>query len=572
MTPSSTQHLSDLLITLYGNDELAGEIISRIESLSSRMRYSAQPWSNDDVVLITYGDSMTTVNQPPLVSLTDFVQRYLSHAFSAVHILPFFPFSSDDGFSVIDYYQVNYQLGDWSHMAKLRGVKELMFDLVMNHASRQSLWFIDFINGEGEGADYFIEADPNLDYSMVTRPRTSPLIVDVYTRQGVKHVWATFSDDQIDVNFANPDLLLAYIDILLCYIEKGARYVRLDAVAFAWKELGTNCIHLPQTHALVKLLRWVMDQIDPNLVLITETNVPHHENVSYFGKGDEAHLVYQFALPPLLLHALNRGTSQYLSRWASQLEPLPPGCSYFNFVASHDGIGVRAVEQIIPTHELDDLIRSVHEFGGFVSMKSNPDGTKSPYELNISLFESLVGTRSGPDTWQVERYLCCQLVMLAMQGIPGVYIHSLTATPNDLALVEQTGRTRSINRHRWDLAEFEKLLGNSHSAQARVFFRLLDLISLRRRIQAFHPEAPQQVIVLDDALFGLRRTSLDGEQQLVAIYNVTRFDQTLTSQTLFTQGASRQWDLISERWIDVEEPIELTPYQVLWLVDEPISA
>jgi sucrose phosphorylase len=571
MTLSSTQHLSDLLISIYGDDALKGAILSRIESVSSRLNYVAQPWSNDDVVLITYGDSITSPARPPLSCLTGFVQRYLRDAFSAVHVLPFFPFSSDDGFSVIDYYQVNYQLGDWAAMADLRREKELMFDLVMNHASRQSLWFIDFINGEGEGKDFFIEADPTLDYNQVTRPRTSPLIVDVYTRQGVKHVWATFSDDQIDVNFANPDLLLAFVDILLCYIEKGARYIRLDAVAFAWKELGTSCIHLPQTHALVKVLRWVMDKLDPNLVLITETNVPHHENISYFGQGDEAHLVYQFALPPLLLHALNRGNSSYLSHWAGQLESLPAGCSYFNFVASHDGIGVRAVEQLIPPHEMDDLIRSVHDFGGFVSMKSNPDGTKSPYELNISLFDALVGTRSGSDTWQVERYLCCQLVMLAMQGIPGVYIHSLTATPNDRALVEQTGRTRSINRHRWDLDNFEALLENTHSPQARVFPRLLGLIALRRRISAFHPEAPQQVIMLGDALFGLRRTSLDGEIQLVAIYNVTRFNQTLELAGLLRPKVSKQWDLISGQWFERDKAVDLEPYQVLWLVDQPMA-
>jgi sucrose phosphorylase len=571
MTLSSTQHLSDLLISIYGDDALKGAILSRIESVSSRLNYVAQPWSNDDVVLITYGDSITSPARPPLSCLTGFVQRYLRDAFSAVHVLPFFPFSSDDGFSVIDYYQVNYQLGDWAAMADLRREKELMFDLVMNHASRQSLWFIDFINGEGEGKDFFIEADPTLDYNQITRPRTSPLIVDVYTRQGVKHVWATFSDDQIDVNFANPDLLLAFVDILLCYIEKGARYIRLDAVAFAWKELGTSCIHLPQTHALVKVLRWVMDKLDPNLVLITETNVPHHENISYFGQGDEAHLVYQFALPPLLLHALNRGNSSYLSHWAGQLESLPAGCSYFNFVASHDGIGVRAVEQLIPPHEMDDLIRSVHDFGGFVSMKSNPDGTKSPYELNISLFDALVGTRSGSDTWQVERYLCCQLVMLAMQGIPGVYIHSLTATPNDRALVEQTGRTRSINRHRWDLDNFEALLENTHSPQARVFPRLLGLIALRRRISAFHPEAPQQVIMLGDALFGLRRTSLDGEIQLVAIYNVTRFNQTLELAGLLRPKVSKQWDLISGQWFERDKAVDLEPYQVLWLVDQPMA-
>lgn len=559
------QQMSELLTFLYGHDSLLDVLIERIEATRDRLDRCAQHWSNQDIVLITYGDSIISEQDSPLRTLCNFVDRYLDKAISAVHLLPFSPFSSDDGFSVIDYYQVNYQLGDWSDVDRLASHKELMADLVMNHVSRQSLWFIDFINGDGPGREYFIEADPSLDYSQVTRPRTSPLIVDAYTREGVKHVWATFSDDQIDVNFKNPDVLLVYLDVLLFYIRHGARYIRLDAVAFVWKELGTSCIHLPQTHALVKLIRLMMKSVDPNLILITETNVPHRENISYFGKGDEAHLVYQFALPPLLIHALNRGNGNYLNQWARTLESLPVGCSYFNFVASHDGIGVRPVENIIPAHEIDDLLKSVREYGGFVSMKSNPDGSKSPYELNISLFEMLQGTRSGPDMYQHSRYLCCQLIMLAMPGIPGIYIHSLTATPNDLQLLEQTGRTRSINRHRWKLNEFESLLANPSSAQHQVFFRLIQLIQLRRQQEAFHPQAAFRVLsVNDDALFVLERTSCDGLQRILALNNVTRHPQ-LVEADIYDFPAGRIWDLISEEWIDVRQ-LTMAPYQVMWLL------
>lgn len=559
------QKLSELLQFVYPDTPLLERINRRIEDARSHLERTAQPWSNEDVVLITYGDSMNSDGQPPLQVLDTFVKRYLDKSFSAVHLLPFFPFSSDDGFSIIDYYQVNYRLGKWDDVRSIASHKELMVDLVMNHVSRQSLLFIDFINGEGTGADFFIEADPDLDYSKVTRPRTSPLINDVYTRQGVKHVWATFSSDQIDVNFKNPKVFLAYLDILLFYIAHGARYVRLDAVAFVWKELGTACIHLPKTHALVKIIRSVMEQIDPNLILITETNVPHEENISYFGHGDEAHLVYQFALPPLLLHALNRGHAHYLNDWARHLEKLPAGCSYFNFVASHDGIGVRPVEGIIPEHEMDDLLKSVRDFGGFVSMKTNGDGSKSPYELNISLYEVLQGTRSGPDMFQLARYLCCQLVMLAMPGIPGVYIHSLTATPNDLLLVEQTGRTRSINRHHWDLAEFEAQLENPSSDQAQVFPRLIQLIELRRKQSAFHPQAGFKVLSInEEALFALERTSIDGAQRIVALHNMTRHPQAVAEQA-YRYPAARIWDLISQEWVDIRS-LTLAPYQVMWLL------
>ncbi len=531
-----------------------------------------QPWSEQDVILITYGDSVNSEGLSPLQGLHQFLREYLNGLVSAVHILPFFPFSSDDGFSVIDYYQVNYKLGDWGDVQKLNLDFELMFDLVMNHCSRQSLWFNDFVNGTGEGQDYFIESDPKLDYSAVTRPRTSPLIVDVYTRQGLKHVWATFSDDQIDLDFANPKVLVAFVDIFIFYLKQGARFVRLDAVAFVWKLLGSNCIHLPQTHAIVKLLRWVMEQLDPNLILITETNVPHQENISYFGQGDEAHMVYQFALPPLLLHALNRGNGHYLTAWARDLVGLPKGCNYFNFVASHDGIGVRAVEQIIPKHEIMDLAESVHNFGGFVSMKSNGDGTQNPYELNISLFDALQGTRTGSDQWQVERFLCSQKLLLSLQGIPGIYIHSLTATANDQALVEQTGRTRSINRHRWQRSEFETLLSQEHSPQSQVFQRYRDLLALRKTISAFHPEAAQRVYDCGDALFVLQRGDAPtGNEQvkypsLLAVFNLTKHPQSIDHHAQLPQAYQQQCkDLLTGDSLLLQE-YKLKPYQVLWLV------
>ncbi|WP_406610973.1 sugar phosphorylase [Agarivorans sp. JK6] len=571
------EELELLLKQVYGTSldpNLSQDIIQKIEqSKAGFPRYQA--WSEQDVILITYGDSVLSNELMPIQSLHQFLREYLSGLVSSVHILPFFPFSSDDGFSVIDYYQVNYSLGDWNDVAKLNQDFELMFDLVMNHCSRQSLWFNDFVNGSGEGQDYFVESDPTLDYSAVTRPRTSPLIVDVYTRQGLKHVWATFSDDQIDLNFANPKVLLAFVDIFLFYLKHGARFIRLDAVAFVWKILGTNCIHLPQTHAIVKLLRWVMEQLDPNMVLITETNVPHQENISYFGEGDEAHMVYQFALPPLLLHALNRGNGHYLTAWARDLVALPKGCNYFNFVASHDGIGVRAVEQIIPKHEIADLAESVHNFGGFVSMKSNGDGTQNPYELNISLFDALQGTRTGSDQWQVERFLCSQKLLLSLQGIPGIYIHSLTATENDQSLVEQTGRTRSINRHRWDRQDFEKLLAQEHSSQALVFQRYRDLLALRKTIAAFHPEAAQRIYDCGDALFVLQRgdaprTADDGAKRngLLAVFNLTKYPQQVEHYAQLPQAYQAECeDLLSDEKVILAE-YKLKPYQVLWLVPD----
>jgi sucrose phosphorylase len=521
-------------------------------------------WSEKDIILITYGNSIQTADETPLDTLATFLRERLTGVVNSVHILPFFPYSSDDGFSVIDYYQVNSDWGDWSDVAKVAQNFDLMIDLVINHCSRENLWFVDYIGNHQPYCDYFIEVDPETDVSMVTRPRNTPLLTPVHTHRGVRHVWATFSEDQIDLNFANPDVLLEFIRIYLFYIEQGARFIRLDAVAFLWKQLGTNCLHLKQTHEAVKLLRDVINFVAPEVVMITETNVPVKENLSYFGESDEAHMVYQFGLPPLVLHALNRGNASFLTDWADDIPVLPEGCSYLNFTASHDGIGVRPVEGILPEREVQDLIDSMHRFGGFVSMKANSDGTESPYEINITLFDACMGTRRGVDHHQVPRFLCSQAIMLAMQGIPAVYIHSLTASPNDLDHVEQTGRTRSINRRIWDKNELEYLLGNPVTHQAEVFTTLTRMIRIRRDQKAFNPDTRQDVIKINTDLFILKRTSTDGEQRIYAISNVTERILRLPLASLgFLENGLK--DILALESTTIDEELVLYPYQTVWL-------
>ena len=528
-----------------------------------------QRWDERDILLITYGDSVLEKNKKPLKTLYNFISKYLAGSISGVHILPFFPYSSDDGFSVIDYRVVNPELGDWDDIRRIAREYKFMTDLVINHVSRESLWFSDFVANTTPARDYFIDMDPNTDVSMVTRPRNTPLLTSVNTHRGIRHVWATFSEDQIDLNFANPAVLVEFIDILLFYIANGSRIIRLDAIAFLWKEIGTSCIHLQQTHEVVKLLRDVLSHISSDYILLTETNVPNQENLSYFGDGDEAHMVYQFTLPPLLLHAMNRGTSAHLNEWVNTLPVLPEECTYLNFTASHDGIGVRALEGILPQHEVEALIEGMQRFGGFVSMKANPNGEDTPYEINISLFDAMQGTRRGLDQWQVNRFICLQAVMLALQGIPALYIHSLVATPNDLHGVELSGRTRSINRKKWDYNELERLLENESTPNHEVFNALRKLLKIRRAEVCFDPHNPQQAIDAGYGLFALLRTNIKTGRRLLAIHNLTYAPQTVTIKNSPELTDSTQWrDLISDKQINAILPqIVLQPYQVMWLVE-----
>ena len=561
LEPAVKEKISDLLKFIYA-DKIDASFVQRLfREIKAQQKSSLQResrWDEKDVILITYGDSIKTAEEKPLETLNQFCRTYLHDVFSIIHILPFFPYSSDDGFSVIDYKHVNPELGDWSHIAKLRNNFDLMFDLVINHVSQHSEWFQNYLRGESPGVDYFIEANPLEDLSQVVRPRSLPLLTPFQTGRGKKYLWTTFSNDQIDLNFGNPKLLFEMIKVLLLYLQLGARILRLDAIAFLWKEKNTTCLHLPQAHAVVKLLRLLMHAVCPQSILLTETNVPNAENLSYFGENDEAHMVYQFSLPPLLLHALHSGNSSYLTQWAQTIPDQRPHGTYLNFTASHDGIGVRPLEGLLPKDEKKSLLEKMQEFGGRISVKNNADGSSSPYEINISLYDALKGTRHGADEFHIERFLCSQTIMMTLQGIPAFYIHSLLGTENDLESVKETGRARSINRKRWNRDELLKRLETDRDHHHIIFKELKRLIKIRREQPAFSPNAGQNVIDAGEAFFVVERRSVGDEQQILSISN-------LTSQLQeYEIDSTNARDLISgERCRS--NTLRVKPYQTMWL-------
>lgn len=535
------------------------------------IRAPEQPWSEKDVVLITYGDSIRKegeeFHEMPLVTLRRFYSEFLKGTISTVHILPFYPWSSDDGFSVIDYRQVDSALGTWGEVEDLGRECDLMFDLVLNHCSSRSSWFKDFVSGIQPGRHYFLEMDPETDLSEVVRPRTSPLLTETPTRDGKTYVWTTFSADQVDLNWQNPDLLFEFIDILFLYISKGVRILRLDAVAFLWKKLGTSCIHLGETHEMVKLFRDLCELVAPQVLVLTETNVPQQENLSYFGEGDEAQMVYNFSLPPLLLHGLLRNEAKHLTDWAKQLPEPPEGCTYFNFSSSHDGIGVRPIKGILDDQELDFLVEEVQKRKGKVNFRSGPKGKKEPYELNITYFSAL----SDPEDEDrgIARFLCSQAVVLSLRGVPSVYIHSLTATQNYLEGVEKTGQNRTINRKKWDDSELRDRLKDKKSSHARVFQEYLRLIRRRSNYRSFHPDGEQRVLDMGDSFFVVLRTAPDKSESVLCIFNFSGEEQLIKNpqNTEMSRKITGFYDIVSGKTLSSgKKGITLDPYQFLWLV------
>ena len=575
--PSGTparERIRGRLEFLYGADTaayVAGRVYRILETHRQlRSRCVDGPyWTHRDVVLITYGDSIQSPDAMPLQTLRTFLSRHLPQEFSMVHLLPFFPWSSDGGFSVTDFRAVNAELGDWEDIAALQQRYDLAIDLVLNHCSRENLWFFDYIADQQPACDYFIGVDPKENLSMVTRPRSTPVLTGVRTPRGMKHVWATFSNDQIDLNYRNPEVLLEMIDLMLYYVRRGARMVRLDAVGYLWKEIGTSCIHLPQTHQIVKLFRDILGLVEPGALIITETNVPHEENVSYFGQGDEAHLVYQFSLPPLLLHAIFSGATRYLCAWARDIEAkaLPEGCSCLNFTASHDGVGLRPLEGLVPAAEVETMLEAMRERGGYISTRRKPDGSDSPYELNISYFDAFGGPAAADRQWQLPAFMLSQIVALSLRGIPAVYIHSLVATPNDHIGVERTGLTRAINRRKWDRGELEGLLADPDSTSGRVFSRYRRLLQIRRRQPAFHPDAAQRTLGLEDGLFGVERSATDAGQRLLAVFNFTNREQRVAT-TALAEDLAAWTELIGDAAVNIDQgELVLPPYAAFWFSD-----
>ena len=524
-------------------------------------------WDETDSLVITYGDSVLLDDEKPLRTLNRFLDKYCRSSISGVHILPFYPFTSDDGFSVLDYSSVNESLGDWEDINAIANNYSLMADLVVNHCSARSPWFENFIKGRDPGRGFFYTASPDDDLSAVVRPRTNDLLREVETSEGTQYVWCTFSHDQVDLNFRNPAVLKQFVSIIKQYLDNGIRIFRLDAIAFLWKEIGTNCLNLEQTHEMVRLFRTLIEQAQHDAIIITETNIPNRENLEYFGNADEAHCVYNFSLPPLLVNTLVTGSCGYLKQWMMSMPPARNGTAYFNFVASHDGIGLRPAEGLLSDAEINSLVKTMQGFGGHVSWRALDDGNSKPYEINIALIDALQGTVRGADDLGLQRFVCAHAIMLALEGIPAIYIHSLVGTHNDHQRVENSGHNRAINRHQWNYTKLEEALADQNSSHYIVYNQLKQLLKIRRQQSAFHPNATQFTLHLGDQLFGFWRQSLDRQLSVFCISNISDQGQTLTLADINLIDNEQWHDLISGQPCSGGNGIEMEPYQTVWITN-----
>lgn len=550
--------LRKLLNKVYPDD--TDFIIDEVKEISAKYQSLIEPenrtLSHKDSILITYADAILKEGEKPLDTLKVFFDRFFSDYISTIHLLPCFPFTSDDGFSVVDYYQINPEYGDWNSIKALHESADLMFDAVINHMSKSSEWFSSFQENQYPYTEYFLETNVNEDFSKVVRPRALPLLHKYKKGKEDVYLWTTFSEDQLDLNYKSPHVFLRVLDILLFYISRGSRYLRLDAIAFLWKRKDTSCIHLPETHAIIQAYRAIIENLAPQAVLITETNVPHLENISYFGDGtNEAHLVYNFTLPPLLAYSIHKQDVTVFVEWAKTLDLKNKTTCFFNFTASHDGVGVRPLQGIIPVQEIDMLAQKAIDHGGFVSYKDNGDGTKSPYELNCNYFE-LLSNADEPLQTRIDKFMITQAIILTMPGIPGIYYHSILGSLNYRKGAEESGISRRINREKLLYDDLIADLTNLTSLRSRIYQYYTKLLMLRTNEPVFEPYGEARYEIVDDTLIIER---LQPNQRLIGLFNISEYSRNV--HISITDGL----DLVTNSNLSNISTLKLDPWSFKWI-------
>ena len=495
-------------------DEKQSEwILQKVEELLQKYRTKIKdvkaPLTEKDVMLITYGDNVQQKGNSHLQTLKKFIDNYCLPEINTTHILPCFPYTSDDGFSVTDYYEIDPNLGTWEDIEKLSQSSNIMFDAVVNHMSKSSKWFQSFLAQEEGFKDFFVAVDPSIDLSKVVRPRALPLLTPFKTKQGKEiHVWTTFSEDQVDLNPRSPEVFIAILDVLLFYTSKGGKFIRLDAIAFLWKEIGTNCIHLPETHLIIKLHKEIIRLLTDDLYIITETNVPHKENISYFGNGED------------------------------------------------DGIGMRPLQNIISDEEVGQLAKRAEKHGGLVGYKNNEDGSQSPYELNCNYMD-LLSAPEEDDQVRADKMMLTQSVMLAMPGVPGIYFHSLVGSRNYYKGVEESGIKRRINREKLNYEQLADEIADKDTLRHTIFNSYKKILKIRTNQKAFNPLGKASYRVSDDKKIFVIKREHQGET-IYAVYNFSNTEASIKALSPKVLDLENEEEWSSDVW-------KLNPYQCNWL-------
>ena len=561
--------ISSILRTIYKPslnerdiDHLKDQIIQIIKKFNQNNSKKKLTISEISSLVICYGDNINSNQKSSIQVFQNFFKKNLNKYFNAIHFLPFYPSSSDSGFAVKDHYKIEKRIGSWSDIKKISKSSHVMADIVINHSSARGLWFKNFLKKKRPGKDYFLTVNSKFNTSKVVRPRDHKLLkkIDIFGKSDF--LWRTFSADQIDLDFKNPSVLLRFIKIMVHLVSNGVTIFRLDAIAYLWKKNGTNCINLKQTHEIVKLLRLISNLLNVETIIITETNLPEKENLSYFGKNDEANWIYNFSLPPLLIHAFLFENSSYLNKWSKKLPNAKFQNSYLNFIASHDGIGMRPTEGILNERSLNNFLKRLKKNGSKFSYRKVQNKSKKVYEANITVFDALKKSDTDPNgKFFLERYIAAHAIMISFEGVPAIYFNSLFGKSNDEAKYVITGNNRDINRYKWNYENITKKLKDKNSKQSIFYQNLGKLLEIKRKQKAFHPNAKRLNINLGSKLFCFKRISLDKKQTIISITNCSSVDQ----YPKLNKKYSKWKNIINPKINSLNKSFKLKPFETMWL-------
>ncbi len=542
---------------------LKDQIIQIIKKFNQNNSKKKLDISEKTTLVICYGDNINSNQKSSIQVFQNFFKKNLKKYFNAIHFLPFYPSSSDSGFAVKDHYKIEKRIGNWSDIKKISKNNHVMADIVINHSSARGLWFKNFLKKKRPGKDYFLTVNSKFNTSKVVRPRDHKLLkkIDIFRKSD--YLWRTFSADQIDLDFKNPSVLLRFIKIMVHLVSNGVTIFRLDAIAYLWKKNGTNCINLKQTHEIVKLLRLISNLLNVETIIITETNLPEKENLSYFGKNDEANWIYNFSLPPLLIHAFLFENSSYLNKWSKKLPNAKFQNSYLNFIASHDGIGMRPTEGILNERSLNNFLKRLKKNGSKFSYRKVQNKSRKVYEANITVFDALKKSNTDPNgKFFLERYISAHAIMISFEGIPAIYFNSLFGKSNDEAKYVITGNNRDVNRYKWSYENITKKLKDKNSKQSIFYQNLVKLLEIKRKQKAFHPNAKRLNINLGSKIFCYERISLDKKQTIICISNLS----TKLQYIKINKNLIKYRDLLGRKiFFTFDKKIKLDPCQTIWL-------
>ncbi|MCK5211812.1 sugar phosphorylase [Candidatus Parcubacteria bacterium] len=560
------KNLKEKLKILYGSkaDEAHQEltkIISQYKKKNAKKSTNSDPiFSEKDVMLICYADHVQESGVKTLQTMRLFLRKYAKGIINRVHFLPFFDHSEFDiGFSVKNYNKVHEDYGDWEDIKKIGEDFSFMFDLVLNHASIQGDIANKQLAGDKNYKDFFLILDEKIDTAKVFRPRTHPLFTEVSTKDGKKYAWTTFSEDQVDWNFKNPKVLIEMIKTLLLYFENGAQAIRLDAVAYIWKKLGTACFDLEECHIVVQIFRDVFRECEPRAWAIAETVLPHEKNIEYLGNGqNESHFVYNFALETLLLHTFLEADTSVANEFFDRISnDFSEETSILNLSVSHDGLHVIPAKGVLNNKQMMAVAKDCEKKGAKVLYRTleGGKGKTEPYELNISYPSAIEG---------VEKYLASQAIQLALKGVPLIYLNNLIGAENWSEGVKKLGYSRAINRQKFDYKTLVKTLRSKNSRQAKIYTGYKKLLKIRTSEPLFSPSANQNILEIDKRVLAIHRSSRS--KNLIALTNVSDNMIELSSVKIKNiLDKEKAINIIDNSKINIKDKIRLHPYSIMWL-------